>query len=120
MPSPTKTLFASRAMDVAYEDGGPRNPLASMFPKGAPAPSLAEALAPLATLYPKVQYPKGTLVSTAIDHVEFAELAEKFPRLSHDDCVAIVLEAMVSSSASCVAEYTAATAAATAAAGAVS
>ena len=94
MPSPQKTLFASRAMDVAHEDGGPRNSLASMFPKGAPVPSLAEALAPLAALYPKRQYPKGPLVSTAIDHVEFAELTEKFPGVSHDGCVSIVLYTM--------------------------
>ena len=65
-----------------------------MFPKGAPVPSLAEALAPLAALYPKLQYPKGPLVSTAIDHVEFAELTEKFPGVSHDGCVSIVLYTM--------------------------
>ena len=48
------------------------------------------------------------------------EAADRVIGTCAEDGVAIVLEAMVSSSASCVAEYTAATAAATAAAGAVS
>ena len=52
-------LFARRAMDVAREDGGPRNSLSSMFPKGMPLPSLAEALAPLIAKYPKLEYPRG-------------------------------------------------------------
>ena len=81
MATEANLVFASRAMDVANEDGGPRNPISAMFPSDAPVPSLADALLPLAGLYPKLQYPDGQLVTTALDHAELGYCIDNFAPL---------------------------------------
>ena len=78
--------FGPRAADVVKEDGGPRNPLRGMFPQDAPVPTMEKAMAPLAASHPGLQ----GLVATANDQVDFKQLTKKYPRLTHDECAAVV------------------------------
>ena len=68
-PLATDTQLARRALDSSFEDGGVRSPLAGLFPKSLPVPSLAQALAGIGQQFPDLA-PEGKCVKIARKHAK--------------------------------------------------
>ena len=83
---------ANRLMDMAFEDGEVRGPLAGFFPATLRVPTLEQALAPLAADYPHLHAVTGRSVKLARKKAKKAQL--KYPSLTMDECTAIVLYTM--------------------------
>ena len=80
---------ANRLMDMAFEDGEVRGPLAGFFPATLRVPTLEQALAPLAADYPHLHAVTGRSVKLARKKAKKAQL--KYPSLTMDECIAVVL-----------------------------
>ena len=80
---------ANRVMDMALEDGKVRGPLAGFFPATLPVPTLEQALAPWAAGYPHLHAVTGRSVKLARKKAKEAKV--KYPSLTMDECIAVVL-----------------------------
>ena len=76
-------------MDMGFEDGLSRGPLAGLFKGSLPIPSIEQALEKLALSHPHLHPESGLSVKIARKHAKRAQ--KKHPSLSMDECIAIVL-----------------------------
>ena len=76
-------------MDMGFEDGLSRGPLAGLFKGSLPIPSIGQALEELALSHPHLHPESG--VSVKIARRETKRAQKKHPSLSLDECVAILL-----------------------------
>ena len=76
-------------MDMGFEDGLSRGPLAGLFKGSLPIPSIVQALEGLALSHPHLHPESG--VSVKIARKETKRAQKKHSSLSMDECVAIVL-----------------------------
>ena len=84
--------YVKRILDLAFEDGAPRAPLAGLFPSGLPVPTLDEALVGVASSLSHLHPTSGRSVKIARKQTK--RVQPKFPNLSADECTAIVLYTM--------------------------
>ena len=73
---------ANRLMDMAFEDGEVRGPLAGFFPATLPVPPFEQALAPLAAGHPHLHAVTGRSVKLARKKAKKAQV--KYPSLMMD------------------------------------
>jgi len=83
---------ANRLMDMAFEDGEVRGPLAGFFPATLPVPTLEQALAPLAAGHPHLHAVTGRSVKLARKKAKKAQVM--YPTMMMDECTAVVLYTM--------------------------
>ena len=85
---------ARRLLDAVFEDGKMRNPLKGLFPKDMPVPSMATALHDIGQTFPNLHPTNGLMVKMARKHLKKVDLS-KYPGLTEDEGVAIILYTMV-------------------------
>ena len=84
----------ARALDLGFEDGGVRSPLAGLFPKAKPVPSLEQALAGIGAKYPDLG-PEGKCVKIARKQAKKIDPSHT-QGMSADEIIALILYTMES------------------------